>query len=113
MSLFTQAGNHRHGLPAFLLVFRPAQAAAALHFPRVPSFGAFGRRPRCPPSHRERPSSETLHKPGLPPWGAHVRFCQIRTHAPQQKAAMFGQCGCLHSQLANKMRTHNSALTPW
>ena len=34
--------------------------AAALHFPRVPSLEAFGRRPRCQPNHRERPSSETL-----------------------------------------------------
>jgi hypothetical protein len=56
-------------LPALPVPRRPSslqsnrhstQAAAALHFPRVPSLEAFGRRPRCQPNHRERPSSETL-----------------------------------------------------
>jgi hypothetical protein len=35
-----------------------------LHFPRVPSLEAFGRRPQCQTHRREGPSSETLHNRG-------------------------------------------------
>src|SRR5215471_18947336 len=74
---------------------RHAQIAIARHLsrpnsPRVPSLGAFRRRPQCLPHCRDGPSSETLHissrsaqssnMSGSNPKAVSFNFCGARAH---------------------------------